>query len=143
MDSTFNGFLPTEACVGCGRCCESMGCHFSPDDFKDKTFEALKAEIDKGYISIDWWIGEEGAEYFLRIRNKDAFVIDSAWIGVCMLLTETGCPFPFEKRPKGARYLKPLDNGGCKCEYSKEECKNDWIPYSDVLNKLVKHYRRQ
>ena len=47
-----------EICSKCkGFCCKRMGCHFSPDDFKDLTFDGLKKEIDKGYISIDWWEG--------------------------------------------------------------------------------------
>ena len=45
-----------EICKKCkGSCCKTMGCHYSPEDFKDLSFDGLKTEIDKGFISIDWW----------------------------------------------------------------------------------------
>ena len=73
--------IPTfEAAKKCGasckgECCKHMACHFSPSDFSEITFEALKSEIEKGYISIDWWESEV-PEYFLRIRNKFAPIVD-------------------------------------------------------------------
>lgn len=46
-----------EICKKCkGSCCKTMGCHYSPEDFKDLSFDGLKTEIDKGFISIDWWL---------------------------------------------------------------------------------------
>ena len=67
-------FENKELCSACGGiCCKNMGCHYSPDDFSDLSFEGLKKEIDKGYISIDWWdhLEVEGKEYargyFLRM----------------------------------------------------------------------------
>ena len=67
-------------CKDCGGiCCKSLGCHFSPSDFNEITFEHLKEQIEKGYISIDRWEGDpreyidDGYEYhhvwFLRMRN--------------------------------------------------------------------------
>ena len=42
-------------CSKCGgACCKMCGCHFSPDDFEDLSFEGLKKELLKGYISIDY-----------------------------------------------------------------------------------------
>jgi len=44
-----------DICRECGgKCCKNMGCQFSPDDFKKISFNALKKEIEKGHISIDW-----------------------------------------------------------------------------------------
>ena len=135
-----------ELCSACeGICCKNMGCHYSPDDFSDLSFEGLKKEIDKGYISIDWWdyLEFEGKEYergyFLRVRNEYAPIVDPSWEGVCILLTEDGCPLSFEERPKGARLLIPSVNK-CKSLYTKEDSCIDWIKYHDILEKLHNYY---
>ena len=47
-----------EVCKKCrGVCCKQCGCHFSPDDFKEISYEYLKKELEKGYISIDYIYG--------------------------------------------------------------------------------------
>lgn len=135
-------FNATEACSRCkGACCKNMGCHFAPTDFKEITFDALKVEIEKGFISIDWWESDE-PQYFLRMRHKDADIVDPSWGGECILLTDKGCPLSFEERPLGARSLKPRDNDGgcCMGNYGKEECKNDWLEYDDILKQLVEYF---
>ena len=36
----------TEICAECGgKCCKRCGCHFSPDDFQEISFNFLKKEI--------------------------------------------------------------------------------------------------
>lgn len=142
-----------ELCAKCkGMCCKKMGCHYSPDDFDDLSFEGLKKEIDKGFISIDWWEGNPFNEedfttvkrgYFLRIRNKNKGVIDPAYFGTCSLLTKDGCSLSYDKRPKGGRELIPgVKNGYLHCDlrYTKNDCARDWYKYSDVLDKLYEHY---
>lgn len=132
-------------CSKCkGQCCKQMGCHFSPEDFKEISFEALKAEIDKGHISIDWWEGNPFEEinysfiasideydfgiseideddedtieraYFLRAKNVGANIIDASWGGTCSLLTEKGCSLSYNDRPKGGRELIPVE-GNKEC----------------------------
>ena len=134
-------FEATEICTKCqGKCCKHMGCHFSPEDFEEISYDALKAEIDKGHISIDWWEGDR-PEFFLRMRHVNAPVVDPSWGGRCILLTDEGCPLPFDKRPLGARALEPRKDFRCKTHYSKENCKNDWKKYEDILKKLYKEYR--
>ena len=137
-------FDKTGYCVSCkGSCCRRMGCHFSPKDFKDISFESLKAEIEtKQYISIDWWEGDYGPEYYLRMRNIGGKIVDPSWGGVCIVLTETGCPFTFEERPLGARALKPKEDyyGSCDSFYTKEDCKNEWKQYDDILRELVDYF---
>ena len=60
-------------CAECkGKCCKKCGCHFSPEDFEDRTFEGLKAKIDLGYISIDILSLIESETYFLRVRNIES-----------------------------------------------------------------------
>ena len=144
-----NIYENAELCQQCGgKCCQLMGCHFSPDDFKDLSYEGLKKEIDTGYISIDWWEGDINKnrnEYshiiFLRMRNKGASIVDASWGGSqCFLWTEeAGCPLPFSARPKGARLVRP-GTDECPTDYSKEQCVWDWRPYQEVLIKLKNDY---
>lgn len=134
----------TEECAKCkGRCCKFMGCHFSPSDFPEITFEALKIEIEKGLISIDWWEDDE-PQYYLRMRHKNAPIVDPSWGGECILLTDKGCPLPFDKRPLGARALKPRETafGDCITSYTKEQCKDEWQQYDNILQELVKYFRK-
>lgn len=143
-ESNIPVYEATEECAKCeGGCCKAMGCHFSPSDFPEITFEALKSEIEKGFISIDWWEGDE-PQYYLRMRHENAPIVDGSWGGRCVLLTDKGCPLPFEKRPLGARALKPRGSiyGVCRSSYSKEKCKNEWQAYDNILKELVKHFRK-
>ena len=138
--SQINGTQPIERCKTCGSCCKTMGCHYSPDDFKEINYEYLKSEIEKGHISIDWW-EDNPNRYFLRIRNVDADAVDPSWGGRCSLLTENGCPLPFEKRPKGARFLDAKQSGDCDQGYGKKACADDWYAYDEILVKLVDYFR--
>ena len=134
-------------CSECGgTCCKSMGCHFSPDDFNEVTYELLKSKIEDGHVSIDWWEGDPTDNnvlekaYILRMRNISAPVVDPSYGGVCSVLTSSGCPLPFESRPKGGRTLIPKQDG-CILEYTKKQCAIDWLPYSDILEKLYHEYK--
>lgn len=138
-----------EICSKCkGKCCKAMGCHFSPDDFKDLSYEGLKKEMDKGYISIDWWEGnpfdpdkrnEIPRAFFLRVRNRDAKIVDASWGGACSLLSEKGCTLSYEERPKGGKELIPAVPK-CIIKYSKDECAKEWYKYDDILRKLEDYY---
>lgn len=144
-------------CAECkGECCKRCGCHYSPEDFKEITFDALVAEIDKGHISIDWWDGSPFVEdysgrpknginqaYFLRIKNVGANIIDPSWGGVCSLLTDKGCPLSYENRPKGARKLIPYKGKPCHAEYTKNDAAREWFKYDDILKQLVEHYNNK
>lgn len=139
MSENIKTYPPSELCAACGgKCCQRMGCSYSPQDFKDLSYDGLKREIEKGRISIDWWEGET-KEFYLRARHVDAPIVDASWGGVCINLTETGCSLSWEERPLAGRALKP---GRDKCvgEYGKEESKNEWKPYSETLKKLVENF---
>lgn len=143
-----NKYINDELCASCGgECCKAMGCHFSPNDFEELSYENLKKEIEKGLISIDWWEGnpfEDGRNiskaYYLRMRNKNAKIVDASWGGECILLEKDGCPLKFEERPLGARALVPRQ-GGCIIEYSKQQCAKDWYKYDDILAALVDFFK--
>lgn len=138
-----------QLCKECGgSCCKRMACHYSPDDFEEITYESLKKEIEKGFISIDWWEGnpfENGSDndidiaYYLRIRNKDSKIVDPSWGGECILLTDDGCPLSYEERPKGARMLEPNEDN-CISHYDKRQAARDWYKYNDILYKLVEEF---
>lgn len=140
-----------EICKDCGGvCCAHMGCHYAPTDFKDLTYEGLKKEIDKGYISIDWWQNNPfdderniSRALFLRVRNVKSNVVDPSWGGRCSLLTETGCSLSYDERPKGGRTLIPVKYGNCEIKYSKDECARDWYEYNEILLNLEKYYELQ
>ena len=141
--SNYSVYPPTEICAVCGGyCCKHMGCHYSPTDFSDLSFEALKSQIEKGGISIDWWVSGGTREYYLRARHVGEPVVKGSWGGRCVNLTDTGCSLSWEERPLGGKALKPQSKvgEGCHGYYSKEQCKDDWKPYAQVLHELVEHF---
>lgn len=140
-----------ERCKECGgRCCKKCPCSFSPEDFKDLSYDGLKKELEKNYISIDCWVGDpredsdselEKTPYFLRVMRVNGPVVDPMEESEsCKLLTESGCAFSFEERPKGGRQLIALENV-CKVGYSKRQCAIDWLPYNEVLVRLVEEFK--
>ena len=148
-------YVNSEACKSCGgKCCQKCGCHFAPEDFRDLSFDGLRKEIEKGYISIDLVDGEmfyqRGFFYMLRARNEGAPIVDFGYKrSKCCLLTENGCKLQFEERPAGGRMLIPgytkIDNLNgflmCTQTYEVEDCCLDWRPYSDIVSKLVEHFK--
>lgn len=136
-----------EICSKCkGKCCKTMGCHYSPKDFEEISFEYLMSQIDKGYISIDWWEGNPFEDnrnihraFFLRVRNVESPIVDPSWGGRCSLLTETGCSLTYNERPTGGRLLIPGEKN-CVPKYTKEDCVKEWYKYNDILIKLYENY---
>lgn len=140
-------------CTECnGRCCKSMGCHYSPEDFKDISYESLKKEIDKGHISLDWWEGnpfdsdkddEIKRAIYLRTRHIYSPIVDPSYGGVCSLLKEDSCSLSYEERPRGGRDLIPSEdfiNYKCNDLYNKQQASKDWYKYNNILEKLVDEY---
>ena len=139
-----------ELCSKCkGVCCKRAGCHLSPDDvIKLKgsiTRIGLYELLKTGNYSIDWWDGFEvkkdnfhGKGYYLRMRHVGANIIDPSWGGVCVLLTDNGCPLSYDNRPKSGRLLVPDKNYNCITPYSKYDSVCDWYKYWKILNELVK-----
>ena len=136
-------FKATDACSVCkGVCCKRMACHYAPEDFKEISFDALKAEIEKGKISIDWWEGNK-REYYLRARHIGEPIVYGSWGGTCINLTETGCSLSWDERPSGGKSLNPpkhYPDRDCIQTYTTEQCKNDWKKYEDVLFRLAYYF---
>lgn len=137
-------------CKECGgACCKGMGCHISPNDMKNITFDSIVSLMkETNCISVDWYEGhptnanKRGPHYFLRIRNNNGSMIDPSWGGQCCLLGEDGCPLSFKYRPLGGRALQPKDehNKVCTSGYSKAQCTLDWLPYQDILEKVFDYF---
>lgn len=141
--SNYPVYEPTRQCSTCkGKCCQRMPGHYSPSDFADLSFEALKAKIEEGNIAIDWWQNDEQKEYYLRARHHGEAVVHGSWGGVCVNLSPAGCRLSWEERPLGCRNLKPRESsrGDCLGSYTKETCKNDWKEHAEVLNRLVEYF---
>lgn len=141
--------VDSSICAKCGgKCCKICGCHFSPDDFKDISFEGLKKEIEKGYISIDYVDPEicysDYGIYILIVRNQGAPIVDT---GVrrtpCSLLTSNGCKLSYEDRPTGGKMLIPSNIMKCESKYSIYDCCYDWKTYQNVLYQLVQYFRNR
>ena len=145
-----------DVCKKCrGFCCKQCGCHFSPDDFKEITYEYLKKEMEKGYISVDYVEGRHlhrfSGIYILRIRNENAPVVDlESHGGRCILFDdEKGCPFSYCNRPTGGKLLIPEQETtkfifkakACIQKYPIQDCCYEWEPHQQVLKKLVKHFK--
>ena len=149
----------SELCAECGgECCKRCGCHFSPDDFEDISFEALKLEIKKGYISIDYVDGERilrsKGVYILRVRNKERPIVDTGYVrkSGCILLTDKGCKLDYEHRPSGGRLLIPAEIEKsfwgeniriCKSTYGIKECCYEWMPFQKTIYELIDYYDKK
>lgn len=156
-DYSNSNYSKPEICKKCGgQCCRTCGCEFSPDDFKEISFEYLKGEMEKGYISITYVDGESVFEdfgiYILRMRNKDRPVIDlESAPNQCIIWNkDTGCPFDYEHRPSGGKLLVPteevceglfMDIKKCHTDYTMILCCYEWKPHQRVLLKLVDYFK--
>lgn len=140
--------INSSVCSNCIRCCcQTMGCHISPEDLNEISVENIIGLIDESQcVSIDYWEGNPvtGAHdyrgYYLRMRNHRTHVIDPAYHGICSILTDTGCPLPFTHRPKGGRELIPNPNADCFTGYTKQQCAIDWMKYRDIMEQVYQHY---
>ena len=137
-------YIDNEGCSSCkGRCCKKASCSFSPDDFKDVSYESLKLLIESGVASIDWYDKDEDTTlFFIRAREEGMPELYPSYGGTCSLLTDKGCKLDWSKRPKGGRLLRTTaDSESCMTDYDKEQCADDWSRHSEVLLRLVEDYR--
>ena len=136
-------------CTKCeGACCKMCGCHFSPDDFKEISFQYLKEKIEKGYIAIEDIDGEMICSdinvYILRVRNqKEPIAVETVRRrGPCILLTEYGCKLNYENRPSGGKLLIPSNDGtSCRSKYSIRDCCYEWKPHKKLLYELYQYFK--
>lgn len=143
-------------CAECGgECCKRCGCEFSPDDFKEISFEYLKDEMEKGYISIAYVPDEICYDpfgvYILRVRNREAPVVDLGYRrSPCILLTEKGCKLNYKDRPSGGKLLIPSrkvyefmgeKKRVCPTSYGIRDCCYEWKPHQRIIHELIEYFR--
>lgn len=165
----------SEKCKECeGNCCKMGGCHLSVYDVSEDgiiTYEKVKALLDTGLITIDYWDGdtdpskdEYSRVYFLHTREMVIDLENSAavfrlnspeikyklspisypsWGGKCVLLGNCGCMLPFNKRPKGARRLVPLDSENCDSDFTKGCSAGEFREFHDIMERLYYEYREK
>lgn len=145
----------SEICKQCGGgCCKRCGCNFSPDDFQEISFECLRREMEKGYISIDYvdadMIYRSWGAYILRMRNQNRPIVDTGYVRgtPCILWSERGCKLDYEHRPSGGKLMMPstqIDRTTgehiCPTSYSTRQCCYEWKPYQDILRQLRDYFK--
>ncbi|MBQ6806592.1 MAG: hypothetical protein IJO97_04080 [Lachnospiraceae bacterium] len=138
-----NGFESDNICKACGgNCCKTMGCSLSPEDMlasleqNETTAESIETLLQNSLFAIDSFQMRGGAFYYLRMRHKCFTFIGVDAMGECIALTESGCSLPFEKRPKGGRFLEGKEGHQCTQHYTQEMMIKDWEPYQDYLREI-------
>ena len=150
-----------KVCAKCGgKCCKTAPCHYSPSDFKDLSYKAMKKVIKKtGYIAILKLPGhlceliyedlhvDRPDFYVLRVRTKCTGIATEAGkiadFDECINLTPTGCKLSYDERPMGARLLIPRSKEKCMQLYNMEACTADWEKHQEVLRKLYKYFEKK
>ena len=139
-----------EICSICkGKCCKKSGCDYFVSDFDIINKNELIKALETGSISI------ASAFHFKRVGNKDIVIpilylrarntnrgiIDLYSLKTqCSMLKESGCSYDLENRPGGGVNLIPHKNNACiPLKNPIEEIKK-WLPYQNLLSKLVKRY---
>ncbi|MGN0376222.1 MAG: hypothetical protein ACI4ED_01170 [Suilimivivens sp.] len=157
------GYAPGRECMSCkGKCCKEKGCSLSPEDMmkslkrrnagketENLTDESLYREIlamltdEKGMYAIDYFSLKEGPFFYLRMKHKCYTFIGIDAIGECIALTENGCIFSGEDRPKGGRFLESNENMQCIQHYTREMMWEEWKPYQGIFSSLWKEYKEK
>lgn len=137
-------------CSKCrGSCCKRGGCYFSPEDFKEISFEYLETQLGKGYISIN--LQNDSIfypdTYILKVRDRGVGIVDTGYrnseYSPCSLLTDNGCKLSYEERPSGGKlYIPEYENGfyHCYTNYKIRDCCNEWFPYQEILVQLASYF---
>lgn len=140
-----------DICKACGgKCCKACGCNYASFDFPAINQAALIEALESGHISIiarlDFQFTPSGKPFaspilYLRERNIGHNAIDLVNISsTCGSLTEVGCPYDIDNRPYGGAVLKPNYPGVCNSHDAQDIVCDSWMPYQNILRKIVKRY---
>lgn len=140
-----------ELCHECGgRCCKKSGCDYYTSDFDALTKEALINILNTGNVSIvaamvlnDSKQGEilMAPILYLRARNEGREVVDLLSLKRrCSMLTDEGCTYSLKERPSGGVHFIPYENNKCKRDDDARDELLKWLPYQNVLGRMVKRY---
>ena len=138
-----------DICSRCGGfCCKKSGCDYSTDNFTGLSINALQEKLAEGNMSIVAMLNFHELSngkltvspfLYLRARNKDRDVVDLLSLKkTCSMLTDTGCSYSLEDRPKGGVNLLPRDPKPCVPDVDPYEIVKGWERYQKVLQRLVK-----
>ena len=118
-------------CKKCGKCCISYPCALHPDDlpkiawYLNLTIE----ETNKKYLIWDYWIGDNGNEYYLCPKRKgDNGITIASWSWAfssepCIFLDNNNLCEIHEVKPlNGKLEFCEIDN----CSYTKEHARIAW-----------------
>lgn len=139
-----------ELCRICGgKCCKRCGCDYYVENFDVINKENMIKILDTGNVSIVSAVvfnkiksGSTITPFlYLRARNKGRDVVDLLSLKhECSMLTDTGCPYDLDHRPRGGVNYIPYPNNECKrCDNEQLEIRK-WEPYQNLLFKMVKRY---
>jgi len=138
-----------DICKKCGgKCCKKCGCDYSIENFDNLKIDNLQKILEQGDISI---VSYQKFQYvrgrlinepflYLRARNKNRPIVDLLSLKTtCASLTENGCKFSLEERPKGGVNLIPGENG-TRCYHVKDAMSiiEGWRNHQKTLINLIK-----
>ena len=133
------------SCKGCGKCCGSFPCVYSPRDFLDITdLDYMRRILDTGVVSIVRY----NNNYPLIIRNRGVLDEDSIACGdidtinPCILFGKNGCALSDVYRSSQG-LLFVIEKQGHTSLYSKREYLKEYsnIAYQDALDVLYDEYK--
>lgn len=138
-----------DLCKKCGGfCCKKCGCDYAPSDFDKLDLNSIMEKLNEGNISIVSFItfkkfpnGKMSAIPFLylRARNTDRDVVDLLSLKkTCSMLTDNGCTYSIEERPKGGVNLIPRYPNKCMPHENPFDIVYGWQRYQNTLSKIVK-----
>lgn len=138
-------------CAKCGGfCCKKCGCDYFVSDFDNLKLDYLLNVLSDGKISVvsslDFKKTQNGKliclpVLSLRARNENREVIDLLSFKTrCSQLGNNGCLYDLDNRPSGGATLIPGLNMACHSDVNRLEELNKWLPYQNVLGKIVKRY---
>jgi len=133
-----------ELCQKCGgACCKRHPCQVFPCDLKVVNVYEVLNLLKSGYC-FDYWEGKTKIYWIQpKVKGNDD-LIQPLWSngGSCIFLIDgIGCILTFEERPSQGKALVP-SKVTCKLNgnYTKEDCKNAWIPYQDILKQAMEYH---
>ncbi len=162
------GYESRKICKDCGgACCKNSGCSLAPEDMlremaewrneensgkipdggKDvrQPAEMAAADLEKWLqrsdCAIDSFTGAAGLCYYIRMRHKCFTFIGVDAMGECIALTDQGCSLPYERRPRGGRFLEGRADRHCEQHYTREQMEADWGPYQPLLKEIWNRWR--
>lgn len=140
-----------DICRECGGyCCKKSGCDYFVNDFENMNINYLNSILQQGRVSIvaaldfkrlpnDKLVGIP--VLYLRARNIDRGEVDLlSFKTTCASLEKDGCHYDLEHRPSGGASLIPLQNHRCYSKVDRLAELRKWIPYQNILQRLVKRY---